>query len=153
MKHGRGIYIWPSGSSYNGQWFEGAKNGRGVMVDPQGNITHDGMWKHDKPVLEFRVSHLDTCCVSVFGDILLLLRVFFGWGGCFIVGKFCCSTTVHFLLVFFLIFQICKEIIVSGQNILTTACHHVFHQGCCEDWIRTKGSCPICRSAAAPSTC
>ena len=40
-KHGKGVYRWPNGDSYEGDWVNGKRTGRGVFRWPNGNI-YDG---------------------------------------------------------------------------------------------------------------
>lgn len=34
---------------------------------------------------------------------------------------------------------------VPGDVIVETACEHVFHRRCCEQWLQQARSCPVCR--------
>ncbi len=34
----------------------------------------------------------------------------------------------------------------SGDVIVATECHHVFHKHCCEEWLRQARTCPVCRT-------
>jgi hypothetical protein len=40
---------------------------------------------------------------------------------------------------------ICMGEFVTGEVIVTTECHHVFHKRCCEEWLRQARTCPVCR--------
>ena len=44
---GLGIYIWPSGEKYTGQWKDSLRNGEGNHVWPSGS-KYSGQWKDDK---------------------------------------------------------------------------------------------------------
>jgi hypothetical protein len=41
--HGAGEYVWPDGSKYIGQYFEGKKHGRGKFYYKSGRI-YEGYW-------------------------------------------------------------------------------------------------------------
>ncbi|MCE7748957.1 MAG: hypothetical protein GPJ51_11205 [Candidatus Heimdallarchaeota archaeon] len=42
--------------------------------------------------------------------------------------------------------EICKNIIVAGEKIVQVeACNHVFHKNHIQEWIKVKGTCPICK--------
>ncbi len=42
--------------------------------------------------------------------------------------------------------EICKNIIVDGEKIvLTKPCNHIFHKNHILEWIKVKGTCPICK--------
>ena len=40
---------------------------------------------------------------------------------------------------------ICLENI-SDEEFVKTKCNHSFHSGCIKNWLRTNGSCPLCRN-------
>ena len=40
---------------------------------------------------------------------------------------------------------ICLEDIVAGETRTILPCLHGFHSTCCSKWLRTNGSCPICK--------
>lgn len=40
---------------------------------------------------------------------------------------------------------ICMGDFVTGEVIVATECHHVFHKRCCEEWLRQARTCPVCR--------
>lgn len=46
LPHGTGTYTWEDGSSYEGHWNKGMKDGGGKMVT--GDSTYTGIWKEDK---------------------------------------------------------------------------------------------------------
>ena len=48
---GYGVCVWPDGRVYRGEWNEGMAHGRGVELDAQGIVVHDGDWQLDQPVL------------------------------------------------------------------------------------------------------
>lgn len=52
LPQGNGIYTWSNGSTYNGEWLEGKRNGSGKMIYHLSD--HDsivsGFWKNDKYV-------------------------------------------------------------------------------------------------------
>jgi hypothetical protein len=41
---------------------------------------------------------------------------------------------------------ICMEDFKAQQDIVETACRHVFHKQCCREWLRTARTCPVCRT-------
>eukprot|EP01126_Amoeba_proteus_P025252 TRINITY_DN2522_c0_g1_i13.p1 TRINITY_DN2522_c0_g1~~TRINITY_DN2522_c0_g1_i13.p1 ORF type:complete len:389 (+),score=51.15 TRINITY_DN2522_c0_g1_i13:428-1594(+) len=46
---------------------------------------------------------------------------------------------------------ICKcEIEVVGSKLMTTPCHHVFHEQCLTQWFESKLECPLCRASLPP---
>jgi len=47
LPHGRGVYTWPDGDKYEGEWKGGKPNGRGVDTGPDGQ-KYDGEWKDGK---------------------------------------------------------------------------------------------------------
>jgi hypothetical protein len=44
--HGKGVYTWPDGMTYDGEWKDGDMHGKGVRTWPDGQ-TYDGEWKAD----------------------------------------------------------------------------------------------------------
>ncbi len=46
-KHGHGVYTWPDGRVYDGQWVNGRQDGMGKYTDKEG-ITKVGMWSKGK---------------------------------------------------------------------------------------------------------
>ena len=42
--HGKGVYKWPDGRKYEGEYHMDKKEGYGVYYWPDGRI-HDGYWK------------------------------------------------------------------------------------------------------------
>ena len=34
----------------------------------------------------------------------------------------------------------------GGQTIVMTECDHMFHKGCCQEWLRQARTCPVCRT-------
>lgn len=54
LPQGKGVYTWSNGSSYDGQWIEGKRDGKGKMVyhRTDGDSTVSGFWKHDEYVGE-----------------------------------------------------------------------------------------------------
>jgi hypothetical protein len=40
---------------------------------------------------------------------------------------------------------ICLEDFAAGETRITMPCLHGFHQNCAQKWLRTNGSCPICK--------
>ena len=47
MKHGKGVYEWPNGELYDGQWWKGRKNGSGMWKGTDGD-SYMGEWKNGK---------------------------------------------------------------------------------------------------------
>jgi len=45
---------------------------------------------------------------------------------------------------------ICLDAMEAGQTVRILPCLHSFHVACCDKWLRTKASCPICHSAVLP---
>lgn len=45
--NGKGTFVWPSGSRYEGQWKNGKRNGHGIFTSAQGE-TYEGEFKDDK---------------------------------------------------------------------------------------------------------
>jgi hypothetical protein len=43
MMHGRGVFVWPDRSKYDGEYVNNLKHGRGKMTWPCGKF-YDGMW-------------------------------------------------------------------------------------------------------------
>ena len=42
--------------------------------------------------------------------------------------------------------EICKNIIVAGQKIVQVIdCGHIFHKEHIQEWIKVKGTCPVCK--------
>jgi hypothetical protein len=41
--------------------------------------------------------------------------------------------------------QICMGDFIAGEVIVATACQHVFHKRCCQEWLRQARTCPVCR--------
>ena len=44
-----------------------------------------------------------------------------------------------------LVLQICMGDFIAGEVIVATACQHVFHKRCCQEWLRQARTCPVCR--------
>lgn len=34
----------------------------------------------------------------------------------------------------------------STENIVVTECDHIFHKGCCQEWLKQARTCPVCRT-------
>ncbi|KAE8773286.1 RING-H2 zinc finger protein RHA4a [Hordeum vulgare] len=46
---------------------------------------------------------------------------------------------------------ICLEALMAGAECSEVpACRHVFHRSCLALWIKSKGTCPLCRELAVP---
>jgi hypothetical protein len=45
--HGTGVFTWPDGRSYTGEYASDKKHGEGTFVWPDGKI-YEGEWKHGK---------------------------------------------------------------------------------------------------------
>jgi hypothetical protein len=41
---------------------------------------------------------------------------------------------------------ICMNDFVTGEAIVSTECHHVFHRSCFKEWLRQAKTCPVCRT-------
>ena len=48
-KHGYGIYTYPDGKSYKGQWAFGKQHGEGIFITPQG-AQRKGIWHEGKRI-------------------------------------------------------------------------------------------------------
>jgi hypothetical protein len=42
---GRGVYHYPDGRIYSGQYKDDRPNGRGKQTDPDGGVLYDGQWR------------------------------------------------------------------------------------------------------------
>jgi hypothetical protein len=49
MKDGYGRMQWPDGQMYCGAWKQNRRHGRGIQSDLDGSISHCGLWEDDKP--------------------------------------------------------------------------------------------------------
>jgi hypothetical protein len=49
-KHGDGIFLWPNGKSYDGNWDKGKQHGIGYYIDSKKGFRKKGEWKHGKRV-------------------------------------------------------------------------------------------------------
>ena len=49
-KEGYGTYYWPDGRIYEGMWKNGYQNGEGELFDPNLNKKRKGIWKNGKKV-------------------------------------------------------------------------------------------------------
>ena len=47
LRHGRGKYIYNDGSYYFGDWVKGKMEGQGQLIDAEGNLIFEGLWKDD----------------------------------------------------------------------------------------------------------
>jgi hypothetical protein len=45
--HGRGLFKWPDGRSYEGEYVDDKKEGQGLFIWPDGR-RYDGEWKEGK---------------------------------------------------------------------------------------------------------
>jgi len=41
--HGKGYYVWKTGSTYDGDWLKGVKEGKGKWMGESGE-TYEGDW-------------------------------------------------------------------------------------------------------------
>ena len=48
-KHGYGIYTYPDGRSYKGQWANGKQHGEGIFITPLG-AQRKGIWNEGKRI-------------------------------------------------------------------------------------------------------
>lgn len=39
---------------------------------------------------------------------------------------------------------ICLQELMEGESVRILACEHTFHQQCCDEWLKVKGTCPLC---------
>mmetsp|Transcript_44970 Transcript_44970/g.103994 ORF Transcript_44970/g.103994 Transcript_44970/m.103994 type:complete len:354 (-) Transcript_44970:260-1321(-) len=46
--------------------------------------------------------------------------------------------------------SICLEAMVGGDTVCTLPCRHVFHVDCGVNWLRLKGTCPLCKRGIHP---
>ena len=44
QRHGFGIFVWPTGDKYSGQWMHGAIHGKGSFVWAEGDV-YEGQWQ------------------------------------------------------------------------------------------------------------
>lgn len=42
--------------------------------------------------------------------------------------------------------QICMSDFSTREKIVVTECEHVFHYGCCDEWMKQARTCPVCRT-------
>ena len=42
--------------------------------------------------------------------------------------------------------QICMSNFSTNDLIVATECDHVFHKGCCQEWLKQARTCPVCRT-------
>jgi hypothetical protein len=47
VKQAWGTQVWPDGGKYEGEWIDGAANGKGRFWHADGD-TYEGVWMHDK---------------------------------------------------------------------------------------------------------
>ena len=52
VRSGEGTYYWPSGERYEGEFKNNRREGEGTLYDPDGNVSFDGQWKNDEPVVK-----------------------------------------------------------------------------------------------------
>ena len=53
LPHGKGTYTWPNGNVFNGEFLNGKKEGKGILVVKRENLkdsTIEGFWENDKYV-------------------------------------------------------------------------------------------------------
>jgi hypothetical protein len=69
MKHGNGIMIYKSGDSYDGQWADNKRNGKGRMIWKNRDEEYSGEWKVILLIdfLEWRASWLWHLCLGLKG--------------------------------------------------------------------------------------
>ena len=44
--HGRGLFVWPDGSQYEGQWKKNVRHGEGTYLSASGTIYRGRFWKN-----------------------------------------------------------------------------------------------------------
>lgn len=52
VRTGEGTYYWPSGERYEGEFKNNRREGEGTLYDPDGNVSFEGKWKNDEPVVK-----------------------------------------------------------------------------------------------------
>ena len=50
-KEGFGIYYWPDGRIFRGNWFNGKQHGEGEFYDPRTGIWKKGKWENGKKTM------------------------------------------------------------------------------------------------------
>lgn len=59
-RHGQGEQVWRSGSSYEGQWSCGRRQGLGKSYDNESGVTYEGRWSDDTPEIVADSLHFFT---------------------------------------------------------------------------------------------
>ena len=49
-KEGYGTFYWPDGKIYKGNWKDGQQDGEGEIFDPKKNKTRKGIWSKGKKI-------------------------------------------------------------------------------------------------------
>ena len=47
LEHGYGVFTWPDGSQYEGNWVYGKQHGKGLFINDKG-IEQEGIWENGK---------------------------------------------------------------------------------------------------------
>jgi len=45
---------------------------------------------------------------------------------------------------------VCKEDFNPSDEVMLVPCGHIFHPDCLQPWLKTNGSCPVCRFSLVP---
>ncbi|KAJ1560398.1 hypothetical protein HK096_008886, partial [Nowakowskiella sp. JEL0078] len=48
--------------------------------------------------------------------------------------------------------SICQDSFSEGSSVIELPCHHIFHPVCIEHWLKTNGTCPMCRFSIVTNT-
>ena len=52
LKHGHGKFVWPDGRTYDGEWSQGKRHGRGTYItakaEKKAGSARELVWRHDR---------------------------------------------------------------------------------------------------------
>ena len=51
--HGRGVYRWSDGTSFEGEWEDGIAHGNGQVISNDGLTQTDGFWENNDNSIHF----------------------------------------------------------------------------------------------------